>query len=201
MQCNENANNSVPASGSRASPDNISRATCTVCGHRCELGAHFCGWCGAPQKAAQRSVQPHGERKQATILFADIVGSTEIISQLDAESSVDRLQPFVAAMGQGVRRFEGTVLRTLGDGLMAAFGAPNARDGHALLACQAALAMRDAVASLPNPTKIRIGLHSGEVIAGALDTGLSVEQAAQGLTVHIASRIEQAADPGEIFLS
>ena len=201
MQSNEAANNSASASTPRVSCDIISRAICAACGHSCEPGARFCGWCGAPQTAMQRTVEPHGERKQATILFADIVGSTEMISRLDAESSIGRLQPVVSAMAQAVLQFEGTVLRTLGDGLMAAFGAPNARDGHALLACQAALAMRDAVAALPSPPKIRIGLHSGEVIAGALDTGLLVEQAAQGLTVHVASRVEQAADPGEIFLS
>ena len=168
---------------------------------RREPGARFCGWCGARQTAARQVAEPQGERKQATVMFADMVGSTELISGLDAESSIGRLQPVVAAMMKAVHRFDGTVLRTLGDGLMAAFGVPTARDGHALLACQAALAMQDAVASLPNPSKIRIGLHSGEVIVGALDTGLFVEQAAQGLTVHIASRVEQAADSGAICLS
>jgi len=135
MQSNEAANNNASASTPRVSCDTISRAICAACGHSCEPGARFCGWCGAPQTAMQRTVEPHGERKQATILFADIVGSTEMISRLDAESSIGRLQPVVSAMAQAVLQFEGTVLRTLGDGLMAAFGAPNARDGHALLAC------------------------------------------------------------------
>jgi class 3 adenylate cyclase/tetratricopeptide (TPR) repeat protein len=146
-------------------------------------------------------VEPLGERKQATILFADIVGSTEMVAGLDAEASAGRLLPVVAAMAEAVNRFDGTVLRMLGDGLMAAFGVPIAQDGHALLACQAALDMQQSIASLRNSAEIRIGLHSGEVIAGALDTGQSVEPAALGLTVHIASRVEQAANPGEVFLS
>ena len=146
-------------------------------------------------------VEPGGERKQATVLFADIVGSTQMIAGMDAEGAMDRLQPVVAAMARAVRRYDGTILRTLGDGLKAAFGAPIAREGHALLATQAALAMREAVASLPDAPPIRIGLHSGEVVAGALDTGSTVELEAQGMTVHLANRIEQFAAPGEILLS
>lgn len=145
--------------------------------------------------------EPAGERKQATVLFADIVGSTAMIAELDAEGAASRLQPVVLAMTRAVRRFDGTVLRSLGDGIKAAFGVPLAREGHALLACQAALAMRAAVAALPNGPPIRIGFHAGEVVSGTLDTGSAIEQEAQGLTVHLAARIEQAADPGEIFLS
>jgi class 3 adenylate cyclase/tetratricopeptide (TPR) repeat protein len=135
------------------------------------------------------------------VVFVDIVGSTELIVGLDAEAARDRLEPSVNAMVRAVRRFDGTVIRTLGDGLKAAFGVPHTREGHALLACRAALAMQEAVAALPAPTKIRIGLHSGEVIAGTLDTGSALEQEAQGMTVHLASRIEQAAEPGTICIS
>ena len=201
MRCSECGNDNAPGSEFCSRCGIVFKAVCAACGHSREPGARFCGWCGARQTAARQVAEPQGERKQATVMFADMVGSTELISGLDAELSIGRLQPVVAAMMKAVHRFDGTVLRTLGDGLMAAFGVPTARDGHALLACQAALAMQDAVASLPNPSKIRIGLHSGEVIVGALDTGLFVEQAAQGLTVHIASRVEQAADPGAICLS
>jgi class 3 adenylate cyclase/tetratricopeptide (TPR) repeat protein len=176
-------------------------AICPACGRGRATGSNFCGWCGAPQTEGSRLIEPPGERKQATVLFADIVGSTELIAGLDAEAAKDRLQPVVRAMVDVVRRFNGTVLRTLGDGLKAAFGLPHAREGHALLACRAALAMQDAMAALPVPTKIRIGLHSGEVVGGTLDTGSGIEQDAQGMTVHIASRIEQAANPGEISIS
>jgi adenylate cyclase len=107
----------------------------------------------------------------------------------------------VEAMAQAVRRFDGTILGRLGDGLKAIFGAPRAQEGHALMACQAALAMQEAMASQPNAIKIRIGLHSGEVVAGAMNAGSFREQEAQGITLHIASRIEQAAEPGGILLS
>jgi adenylate cyclase len=167
----------------------------------CPPEARFCGSCGAPRTEFSRLNENAAERKQATVLFADIVGSTELIVGLDAEAARDRLEPTVRAMVRAVRRFDGTVIRTLGDGLKAAFGVPLAREGHALLACRAALAMLDAVASLPNPTNIRVGLHSGEVIAGTLDTGSAVEQEAQGMTVHLASRIEQAAEAGSIYIS
>ncbi len=174
---------------------------CAACGHLCPPASNFCGWCGAPRTEVPRRNENSGERKQATVMFVDIVGSTELIVGLDAEAARDRLEPSVNAMVRAVRRFDGTVIRTLGDGLKAAFGVPHAQEGHALLACRAALAMMEAVAALPATTRVRIGLHSGEVIAGTLDTGSALEQEAQGMTVHLASRIEQAAEPGTICIS
>lgn len=178
------------------------QAACGACGRSCPASARFCGWCGASLIGESGlAIEPGGERKQATVLFADIAGSTELIAGLDAEHAANRLQPVVLAMVQAVRRFGGTILRTLGDGLKAAFGVPRTQEGHALLACQAALAIQQAVAALPDPPAIRIGLHSGEVVFGALDTGSAVEQEAQGMTVHLASRIEQLAEPGTICMS
>src|SRR5580658_3324905 len=174
---------------------------CTACGRDCPAASRFCGWCGAALTEGSRLIEPSGERKQATIMFADIVGSTEMIVGLDAEGAKNRLEPVVEAMMVAVRRFNGTILRTLGDGLKAAFGVPIAQEGHALLACRTALAMQDAIGALPHAVMIRIGLHSGEVVAGTLDTGSVVEQQAQGMTVHLASRIEQAAEPGGIYIS
>jgi adenylate cyclase len=142
-----------------------------------------------------------GERKQATVMFADVAGSTARIASLDAEAAMNFLHPIVMVMARAVHRYDGTVLRTLGDGLKAAFGVPHAREGHAVLACHAALAMRTAVAELPDAPPIRIGLHSGEVVSGKLYAGSSVEQDVTGLTVHLASRIEHEASPGEICLS
>ena len=153
----------------------------------------------AHAKSSMPAAELHGERKQATVLSADIVGSTELIAGLDAEQAAHRLQPLVASMTEAVRRFGGTVMGKTGDGLKAIFGAPRALEGHALLACQAALAMQSAMASQPEPipVRIRVGLHSGEVVAGADPRELE----AQGITLHIASRLEQAADPGGILMS
>jgi class 3 adenylate cyclase/tetratricopeptide (TPR) repeat protein len=174
---------------------------CTACGEECPETARFCARCGMPRKSAARRADEPVERRQATVLFADIAGSTERVAALDAEGAMNFLQPIVRAMIHEVRRFDGTVLRTLGDGLKAAFGVPHAREGHAVLACQAALAMRAAVAALPDAPMIRIGLHSGEVVAGPIHNGPAAEQDATGLVVHLASRIEQLAPPGEICLS
>jgi adenylate cyclase len=171
---------------------------CAACGRACHPASRFCGWCGV-SRTAPSVVEPHGERKQATVLFADIVGSTEMIAGLDAEEAVGQLRPVVEAMAQAVRRFDGTILGRLGDGLKAIFGAPRAQEGHALMACQAALAMQEVMAS--QPIRIRVGLHSGEVVAGAMNGGSSHAEEAHGITLHIASRIEQAAEPGGILLS
>ena len=174
---------------------------CGVCGRDCPETARFCPWCGTPRKPDALHADAPGERKQATVLFADIVSSTARIAGLDAEAAMDFLRPVVMVMARAVRRFDGTVLRTLGDGLMAAFGVPHAREGHAVLACQAALAMRAAVAALPDAPRIRIGLHAGEVVSGTVDTGSAIELDAIGLAVNLASRLEQVAPPGEICLS
>ncbi len=201
MRCNKCAGQNSPGARFCTRCGSALMVACTTCGRGSPETARFCGWCGAARTAPALVLEPRGERKHATVLFADIDNSTELIADLDIEAAVGRLQPVVAAMVQGVQRFGGTVLRTLGDGLKAAFGAPKALEGHALLACRAALAMQEAVAALPNPPSIRIGLHSGEVITGLLDTGLAVEQEAQGMTVHVASRMEQVAEPGGICLS
>jgi len=176
-------------------------SVCAHCGRDLAETVRFCAWCGEPQKPDARVADVPGERKQATILFADVAGSTARIAGLDAEGAMNFLHPIVMAMARAVHRFDGTVLRTLGDGLKAAFGVPHAREGHAVLACHAALAMRAAVAALTDAPTIRIGLHSGEVVSGKLYTGSMIEQDATGLTVHLASRIEQEAPPGEICLS
>jgi adenylate cyclase len=201
MQCANCATDNAPGSKFCTNCGVALDTVCAACGRGCHSAARFCGWCGAPRAAPSSVVEPHVERKQATVLFADIVGSTEMIAGLDAEEAVGRLQPVVEAMAQAVRRFDGTILGRLGDGLKAIFGAPRAQEGHALMACQAALAMQEAMASQPNAIRIRIGLHSGEVVAGAMNAGSFREQEAQGITLHIASRIEQAAEPGGILLS
>jgi class 3 adenylate cyclase len=174
---------------------------CAQCGRDGSPADEFCAWCGATLRAAAGGRAVGGERKQATVLFADIVGSTHLIANLDAEEAMGRLRPVLAAMAQAVRRFDGAIIRSLGDGLKAAFGAPRAQEGHALLACKAALAMQEAVAALPSAPPIRVGLHSGEVVAGELDTGSAIEHETVGVTVHLASRIEQLAEPGGICLS
>src|ERR1051325_8064827 len=154
---------------------------CARCGRDVPEGARCWGYCAEPRKPESRIADVPGERKQSTVMFADIAGSTERIAALDAEGARNFLHPIVMVMARAVHRYEGTVLRTLGDGLKAAFGVPHAHEGHAVLACHAALAMRAAVAELPDAPPIRVGLHSGEVVSGKLYSGSAVVQEGQGL--------------------
>ena len=133
----------------------------------------FCGICGvsldstataAPLSATgeMEDVQ-WGAIKHATILFADIVSSTEHVQGLDPEQAMEQLRPAIETMCSSVERFGGTVVRTLGDGVMALFGAPRALEGHGSLACESALAMQAAFEGSSHGLRIRVGLHSGHV--------------------------------------
>jgi len=154
--------------------------TCIRCGHQNDARDAFCPSCGQAntQIDSQMKAADHGERKLATVLFADIVGSTQLIADLDPELAMERLRPAVAAMGQAVQRYDGTIARTLGDGVMALFGIPFAQEAHALLACKAALAMQAALAG-EEGLAIRVGIHSGEVVSG-FEEELTRERAAHG---------------------
>jgi adenylate cyclase len=143
-----------------------------------------------------------GELKQITVLFADVSGSTELIESLDPEEAAKRLAPAIEAMQEAVRRFEGSVVKIQGDGVMALFGAPNPQEDHAVRACCAGLAMQASIEALPGEKPpIRVGIHSGEVLARTVATDLSSSFDATGITVHIASRLESVAPVGGIALS
>lgn len=179
------------------------RLVCRKCGEESSPRARFCGSCGTahgpgPEQAAL-SLLPVAELKQATILFADIVGSTELVAALDPEQAMQRLNPAVSIMVNAVRRYDGTIGRTLGDGIMAFFGAPRGHEGHALLACQAALEML-AESQRGAGLDIRVGLHSGEVVSDQNDAQ-DGERQMHGLAIHLASRVAALADPGTIYLS
>jgi class 3 adenylate cyclase/tetratricopeptide (TPR) repeat protein len=180
--------------------------TCGRCGHDVNLLARFCGNCGsglsagAPLLAADMAPK-WGELKQATVLFADIVGSTDLVAHMDPEEAMARLRPAVLRMRHSVERFGGTVLRTLGDGVMAMFGVPRALEGHALLACQAALHMQAAFKQGGDGLKIRVGLHSGQVASDPQDAEDGRGGGAHGVTIHLASRVIALAQPGGICLT
>jgi class 3 adenylate cyclase/tetratricopeptide (TPR) repeat protein len=143
-----------------------------------------------------------GERKQVTVLFADVVGSTQLIEGMDPEIAATRLSPALQAMMMAVHRYEGTVNKVQGDGIMALFGAPLAHEDHALRACLAALAMQEAIQQhFGGDLGIRVGLHSGEVVVRSIGNDLSMDYDAIGPTVHLAGRMEQMAAPGTIKLT
>src|SRR5207248_6337269 len=133
-------------------------------------------------------VELEGERKQVTVLFADVVGSTELIRGRDAEEAQRLLDGVVRRMMDAVHRFEGTVSRLMGDGLMAMFGAPVAHEDHAVRACYAALAMLEAAhrhaeearRTLGVTVSIRVGLSAGEVVVRTVGGVLYMEYTAMG---------------------
>ncbi|MBG9388512.1 AAA family ATPase [Caenimonas aquaedulcis] len=178
---------------------------CPSCGHDVSPGARFCGACGSSMETAaataSESVPKWGELKQATVLFADIVGSTELIAGMGPEEAMGRLRPAVLRMRHSVERFGGTVVRTLGDGVMALFGVPHTLEGHALLACQAALHMQKVFARDAHGPQIRVGLHSGEIASDPQDARDGQGGGAHGLTIHIASRVVALADPGGVCMT
>src|SRR6266581_1669156 len=150
-----------------------------------------------------------GERKQVTVLFADLKGSTELIADLDPEAAQQLLDPAPHAMMAAVHRYEGTVNQVLGDGIMALFGAPLAHEDHAVRACYAALAMQAAMRAYAEEVRrahglemrIRVGLNSGEVVVRAIGNDLHMDYSAVGETTHLAARMEQLASPGSIRLT
>ncbi len=141
-----------------------------------------------------------GERKQITVLFADIKGSTNLIEDLDPEEAELRLRPALDAMINAVRRYEGTINRVQGDGIMALFGAPLAHEDNAVRAAYAALDIqKDVRAACAPDIAVRVGLHAGDVLVRAIHNDLSVDYDAVGATVHLAARMEQMAPPGAIY--
>jgi class 3 adenylate cyclase len=197
-------------------------ASCPACTAGIVLGQRFCHACGAalgdgaPPGAdavggdgGPAAPLLRGERKQVTVMFADLMGSLALIGVEDAERARDLLDGALRAMEAAVQRYGGFGCKSLGDGIMALFGAPVAQEDHATRACFAALALQRAVAAFgearPSTTgagvQARVELHSGEVVVRAIRVGLGLDYDAIGPTVHLASRIEQLAEASRVWLS
>ena len=150
-----------------------------------------------------------GERKQVTVLFADLKGSMELLADRDPEEARQLLDPVLGRMMEAVHRYEGTVNQVMGDGIMALFGAPLAHEDHAVRACYAALRMQDAIGRYAEELRqrqgldvqIRVGLNSGEVVVRSIGSDLHMDYTAVGQTTHLAARMEQLARPGTTLLT
>jgi len=203
--------------------------TCDNCGSQVTSTAKFCLQCGFPLSpltddprfASPKSYTPQhladkiltsrtaleGERKQVTVLFADIKGSMELLADRDPEDAQKLLDPVLERMIEAVHRYEGTVNRVMGDGIMALFGAPIAHEDHAVRACYAALRMQETVTRYADevqrthglPVTIRVGLNSGEIVVCAIGNDLHVDYTVVGQTAHLAARMEQMAKPGSVL--
>jgi len=155
------------------------------------------------------AIKDDAERKQVTVLFADVSGSMDLAEQEDPEEWREIMQRFFSMLAETVTRFEGTVDKFTGDGIMAIFGAPIAHEDHAQRACYAALRMLDDVAEYAGELRrekglnfsTRIGINSGEVVAGAIGGGADSSYTAIGHTVGLAQRMEQLAEPGKAYLT
>jgi len=167
---------------------------CGRCGAEIPQDAHFCPRCGAPV-AAGRSAE---ERKLATVVFADLVGSTGLADSQDPERTRALLERFYEVMVEEIERAGGTVETFAGDAVMAAFGAPSALEDHAERALHAALAMQRRLAeSFDGQLELRIGVNTGDVVVGQGRAGSSF---VSGDAVNVAARLEQAAAPGGILV-
>jgi class 3 adenylate cyclase len=160
-------------------------------------------------KILQSKSALEGERKQVTVLFADVKGSMELSERIDPEEWHAILDRFFQILTDGVHRFEGTVNQYTGDGIMALFGAPIAHEDHAQRACYAALRLRDELRPFGQELRrqhgiefsVRMGLNSGEVIVGKIGDDLRMDYTAQGHTVGLAERMEQLAEEGRPYLA
>ena len=150
-----------------------------------------------------------GERKQVTVLFADVKGSMELAEHMDPEEWSAIMELFFRILSGGVERFEGFVDKFTGDGIMALFGAPIAHEDHAQRACYAALHLREALKAYADALRVdrglnfsvRMGINSGEVVVGKIGDDLRMDYTAQGHTVGLAQRMEALAEPGKALLA
>jgi class 3 adenylate cyclase len=150
-----------------------------------------------------------GERKNITILLADVKGSMELLADRDPEEARRLIDPVLEGMMEAVHYYEGTVNQVMGDGIMALFGAPLAHEDHAVRACYAALRMQDRIGRYGDevqrthglPLQIRIGMNSGDVVVRSIGSDLDMDYTAVGQTTHLAGRMEQMAKPGTTLLA
>jgi class 3 adenylate cyclase/tetratricopeptide (TPR) repeat protein len=205
---------------------------CEGCGAELPAGAKFCMECGravavatvepvprqtptsyTPKHLADKilgsRVAMEGERKQVTVLFADVTGSMALSDQIDAEEWHRILDQFFGILSRGVYRYEGIVNQFTGDGIMALFGAPIAHENHAQRACYAALTILEEIESFAEEVRrrhglnfsVRIGINSGEVIVGKIGDDLRMDYTAQGHAVGIAARVESLAAPNSAYVT
>ncbi|HEY3068456.1 MAG TPA: adenylate/guanylate cyclase domain-containing protein [Methylomirabilota bacterium] len=194
--------------------------SCPQCRHVNRAWAKFCEQCGARLSDGLQVPSPpvvdhplgaplEGERKQVSVLFADMKGSMELVADRDPEEAQEVLDPLLGHMIDAVERYGGTVTQVMGDGVMTLFGAPLAHEDHAVRACYAALSMQEQVRSYGEhmqrtrgvAVQIRVGVSSGEAVLRVIGGTQHPTYVAVGQTVHLAARMEQIARPGSILVT
>ena len=178
---------------------------CLRCQAPNRTGQRFCGECGAALPAPQTAAR---ERRQVTVLFADVVGFTALSEQLDPEVVHEIMDGCFGLLAREVGRYGGRVNAFTGDGVMALFGAPLAEEDHAIRAVLAALAIQEGLPVYGDEIKrrhgvdfqLRLGVNTGLVLAGGMGDGESVEYTALGDTINLAARLESSARPGGVLV-
>src|SRR5215204_5417000 len=195
---------------------------CPSCGSRNLASAKFCGDCGSNLSGTARAAalpttshsaqtrrvasRPSAERRQLTMMFCDLVGSTAMASHLDPEEMREVLTAYQNAVTGEIARLEGHVAKLMGDGVLAYFGWPKAREDEAERAVRAGLAVVEAVERLRAPSgealACRVGIATGLVVVGDLvGFGAAQEQAVVGDTPNLAARLQQIAEPGAVVIA
>jgi class 3 adenylate cyclase len=184
---------------------------CKACGSNNPPVANFCSVCGAAlhnrrdmARASGKSLGASGERRPLTIMFCDLVGSTELSSRLDPEELGALIRDYQKRIGELVREFGGFIAQFLGDGILAYFGWPVASETDAERAIRCGLAASAAISAVRTETqalRIRIGIATGIVVVGEpIGTGQSFQQPAMGVTPNLAARLQSLAEPGTVVI-
>src|SRR6266478_1070753 len=186
---------------------------CPACGFENEPAARFCGGCGKPigeatgQELVAASVPPrtdNAERRQLTVMFCDLVGSTPLSARYDPEDLREIVGAYHRRVADTVSRFAGFVAKYMGDGVLIYFGYPEAHEDDAERAVRAGLAVIDAVSGLetPEPLNVRLGISSGLVVVGDLiGAGAAQERGVIGETPNLAARLQGLAQPGTLVIA
>jgi class 3 adenylate cyclase len=183
---------------------------CGRCGAANDVANAFCGQCGAPLSFDTRPAETSGERRQLTVMFCDMVGSTRLAEQLDPEDWLEVLRAYQVACAEVVSRYEGHIAKYIGDGMLVYFGHPNAHEDDPRRSVLAGLGFVRAIDDLNSRLvnrygirlQIRIGIHTGLVIVGQVGAGETLEEnAIVGETPNIAARLEAIAPPDGVVIS
>ncbi len=202
-ECGAKLEQACPSCGAAVPPD---RKFCGACGQALSDAPHPAPKFGSPQSYTPKHLVEkiltsksalEGERKQVTVLFADLKGSMELLADRDPEEARKLLDPVLEHMMEAVHRYEGTVNQVMGDGIMALFGAPLAHEDHAVRGCYAGLRMQESVKQYAEgvrraegvPIQIRVGLNSGEVVVRSIGSDLHMDYTAVGQTTNLAARM------------
>lgn len=209
MLCPRCASDAPPGAASCAVCGTPFGPPCPSCGTASLPGFAFCGRCGARLEAERPAGQADGERRQLTVMFCDLAGSTGLSDRLDPEELREVVREYQETCARVIDRFEGHVAQYLGDGLLVYFGYPRAQENDAERAVSSALGILDEMAELNRRLEgrpgvslaVRIGIHTGLTVVGEMGGGPRRERLALGQTPNVAARLQALAEPDAVLIS